>query len=97
MTIGFAFAALLLNTPSAIVLFFLYWYALPGVLALLSAIADWLSNLLDWVNFQSAFSPLLDGTISTGEEWGKIIVSGLLWIVLPLVAGIYRILRAEVK
>jgi ABC-type transport system involved in multi-copper enzyme maturation permease subunit len=97
MSIGFAFGALLLNTPAAIVLFFLYWYLLPGVLAAIGSIRDWIGNLLDWINFQSAVQPLVDGSISTGEEWGKILVSGLIFIVVPLVAGIARILRAEVK
>jgi ABC-type transport system involved in multi-copper enzyme maturation permease subunit len=97
MTIGFAFAALLLNTPAAIVLFFIYWYALPGVLGAIGTISDGLGNALDWINFQSAIGPFVDGTISTGEEWGKIFVSAVLWIGLPLLAGIWRIMRAEVK
>ena len=97
MSIGFAFAALLLNTPLAIVLFFLYWYLLPGILAFIGSINDWLSNAMEWINFQVAFGPFVDGTISTGEEWGKIVVSAIVWIGLPLGFGIWRILRAEVK
>jgi hypothetical protein len=67
------------------------------VLAAIGSIRDWIGNLLDWINFQSAVQPLVDGSIGTGEEWGKILVSGLIFIVVPLVAGIARILRAEVK
>ncbi|GAB3863152.1 hypothetical protein GCM10028801_30100 [Nocardioides maradonensis] len=97
MTIGFAFASLLLNTPAALVLFFLYWYLLPVVLGAVGSISDGLSRAMDWINFQSAVQPFLDGTISTGEEWGKILLSGLIWIGVPLAFGIARILRAEVK
>ena len=97
MSIGFAFAALLLNTPAAIVLFFLYWYLVPGVLAFIGSIKEWLGNAMEWINFQVAFQPFVDGSISTGEEWGKIIVSTVLWVGLPLGFGIWRILRAEVK
>jgi ABC-type transport system involved in multi-copper enzyme maturation permease subunit len=97
MTIGFALGALLLNTPGAIVLFFAYTWVLPGVLAAIGLIKDWIANALEWVNFQLAVQPFVDGSISTGEEWGKILVSGLIWIGIPLGFGIWRILRAEVK
>ncbi|MCL2541118.1 MAG: ABC transporter permease [Nocardioidaceae bacterium] len=97
MTIGFALGALLLNTPAAIVVFFLYWYLLPGVLAAIGAIRPWLAHALEWINFRVAMSPFLDGSIHTGEQWGKILVSAFLWIALPLGFGIWRILRAEVK
>lgn len=97
MTIGFAFAALLLNTPAAIVLFFLYWYLLPVLIAWAGSISDGLGNALEWVNFQVAVGPLTEWEMNTGEEWGKLLVSGLIWIGLPLGFGIARILRAEVK
>lgn len=97
MAIGFAFGALLLNTPGAIVLFFLYWYALPIVLAVVGAVRDWLGDILEWFNFQLALAPLADWDLDTGEEWAKLLVTGVFWIGLPLVGGIMRILRAEVK
>ncbi|KRB77054.1 hypothetical protein ASE01_09845 [Nocardioides sp. Root190] len=97
MTIGFAFAALLLNTPAAIVIFFLYWYLLPVLIAWAGSISDGIENVLEWVNFQIAIGPLADWDMNTGEEWGKLIVSGIIWIGLPLGFGIARILRAEVK
>jgi hypothetical protein len=33
----------------------------------------------------------------TGEEWGHLLVSGALWLGVPLFFGLRRILRAEVK
>lgn len=97
MTIGFAFAALLLNTPAAIVIFFLYWYLLPVLIAWAGTISTGIENALEWVNFQVAVGPLAEWEMNTGEEWGKLLVSGLIWIALPLGFGISRILRAEVK
>ena len=97
MAIGFAFGSLLLNTPAAIVLFFVYWYLLPGLVAWAGTISEGLDNALEWVNFQVAVSPLTEWEMDTGDEWGKLIVSSLLWVVLPLGLGITRILRAEVK
>jgi hypothetical protein len=33
----------------------------------------------------------------TGADWAHFVVSGLLWLVLPLAIGLGRVLRAEVK
>jgi hypothetical protein len=33
----------------------------------------------------------------TGEDWAHLVVSGLIWLVVPFVIGLRRILRAEVK
>lgn len=97
MAIGFAFAALLLNTPAAIVVFFLYWYLLPVVLFGIGSIREGIGDALEWVNFRAALEPLGTWSLDSGEEWAKLLVSGLLWIALPLTLGITRILRAEVK
>lgn len=97
MTIGFAFGALLLNTPGAIVLFFAYWYIVPIILAAVGSIRPWLHDALGWINFRLAMGPVVDGDPLTHPEWGKILLSALIWIVLPLAFGIWRILRAEVK
>lgn len=97
MLIGFALAALLLNTPAAIVIYFGYWYLLPAVLAGLGAIDDTLADLLEWINFRVATFPLIEWEMDTGEEIGKFVVSGTVWMVVPLVLGIVRILRTEVK
>lgn len=97
MLSGFALATLLLNTPGAIVVFFLYRFALPGILAIVAGLVGWFEEFSNWINFQRAQLPLWDLSISGGEEWGQLIVSGLVWLVLPLALGVARILRAEVK
>jgi ABC-type transport system involved in multi-copper enzyme maturation permease subunit len=94
---GFALGALLLSTPAALVVFFVYKWALPGVLFALTSAWDAFEGIGPWVNFQAALLPLGDLSVSTGEEWGHLLVSGTIWLALPLVVGIRRILRAEVK
>ena len=42
---GFALACLLLNTPAAIVVFFVYKWVLPGLLALGAALMAWFNDL----------------------------------------------------
>ncbi len=55
---GFALACLLLNTPAAIVVFFVYRYVLPVLLAIGSALMAWFSHVSPWIDFQSAQSDL---------------------------------------
>ena len=93
---GFALACLLLNTPSAIVAFFAYRYVLPTLLAIGSALMDWFSHFAPWIDFQSASAELYDMPL-TGSQWGHLVVSGIIWLVIPLAIGLWRILRAEVK
>jgi len=97
MVVGFALASLLLNTPGAIVLFFVYWW---GLSLILLAIAGFFPDFIDaipWVNFQVALGPLLEWELDTAEEWGQLFTSGTLWIAIPLGLGLGRILTAEVK
>lgn len=96
MATGFAFGALLLNTPAAIVIYFVYSFVLPGLFQLGTFLMDWFNDLQPWIDFADAQNPLIEGTV-TGEDWAHLAVSGLLWLVLPLVIGVWRIFRAEVK
>jgi hypothetical protein len=93
---GFALAALLLNTPAAIVVFFVYKWVLPGLFALGSALMGWFETLAPWIDFQAAQTAIWDWS-SSAEDWAQLVVSGLLWLGVPLVWGVWRVLRAEVK
>lgn len=93
---GFALATLLLNTPGAIVLFFVYKWVLPGLFALGTALMAWFSDVAPWIDFQAAQQPLFDMSLQ-GDDYAHLFVSGFIWLALPLAIGIWRILRAEVK
>ena len=67
---GFALACLVLNTPAAIVVFFVYKWVLPGLFALGAALMAWFNNLVDWIDFQSAQNLLYDGGMS-GQRLGS--------------------------
>lgn len=94
---GFALATLVLNTPAAIVLFFVYKWVLPGLFALGVALIGWFESVAPWLDFQSAQGDIYEWNLSGTEEWSHLIVSGLIWLGLPLAIGMRRILRAEVK
>lgn len=93
---GFALACLVLNTPAAIVVFFVYKWVLPGLIALGAALMSWFNSLQPWIDFQSDQNLLYDGGLS-GSDWAHLIVSGIIWLVVPLAIGLWRIERAEVK
>jgi ABC-2 type transport system permease protein len=94
---GFALAALLLNTPAALVVFFAYKWVVPGLLIVATNAFDWFEHIGPYVNLLDAQEPLTDLTLNTGEEWAHLLVSAALWLGLPLAIGVRRILRAEVK
>ena len=96
--IGFAIAMLLMNTPAAIVGYFVYTLVLPTVVGILSALVDWFGDLAPWIEFNTAQVPLFTGDNSpSGEEWAQIATSGTIWLIVPLALGIWRLLRSEVK
>jgi ABC-type transport system involved in multi-copper enzyme maturation permease subunit len=92
---GFALACLLLNTPAAIVVYVVYKYVLPVLFALGSLLA-WFRHLAPWIDFQSAQNEAFNLPM-TGTQWVHLAVSGSIWLVVPLVIGLWRIRRAEVK
>jgi ABC-2 type transport system permease protein len=96
MASGFALGALFLNSPAGIVVYFAYSFVLPIPFAIGAALMGWFDSLRPWIDFNFAQTPLIDGTIH-GSDWGHLVTSGLIWLVLPLVIGLWRISRSEVK
>ena len=93
---GFALAALFLNTPAAIVVFFVYKWVLPGLFELGAQLMEWFGDIRPWLDFQSAQETIWDMS-GTAEEWAQLVFAGVLWLGVPLVIGVWRVLRAEVK
>jgi ABC-type transport system involved in multi-copper enzyme maturation permease subunit len=96
MSTGFAFGMLLLNTAAAIVVYFVYSFVLPGLFELGSALMGWFKDIRPWIDFNNAQNPIIEADV-TGREWAQLLTSGLIWLVLPLLIGVWRVLRAEVK
>jgi ABC-2 type transport system permease protein len=96
MASGFALGALFLNSPAGIVFYVVYSFVLSIPFEIAAQLMDWFDNLRPWIDFNYAQSPLIDNTIS-GSEWGHLVTSGFIWLVVPLAIGIWRIRRAEVK
>ncbi|GAA2126036.1 ABC transporter permease [Nocardioides bigeumensis] len=96
--IGFAIATLLMNTPAAIVVYFVYSLVLPIAVGILSELSEGFGDVAPWIDYNTAQTPLFTGDFTpTGEEWAQIAVTGTIWLVIPLTLGILRLLRIEFK
>jgi ABC-2 type transport system permease protein len=87
---GVAFGAALLSSAPAIVLSFvlpLGWAAIGSIHAL--------EPTARWLDSTRSLSPLTEHLLSA-TEWARAGTTLLLWLVLPLVIGMWRILRNEV-
>lgn len=96
MLTGFAFATLLLNTAAAIVVYFAYSFLVPTIFAIAAQFLDWFKDVQPWVDFSQAQAPLFDASMQ-GKDWAHLLVAGVIWVVIPVILGLMRILRAELK
>jgi ABC-2 type transport system permease protein len=96
--IGFAIATLLMNTPGAIVAYFVYTFILPTAVGILSELSEGFDKVAPWIDFNTAQLPLFEGDyVPSGEEWAQLAVTGTIWLIIPLTLGIMRLLRIEFK
>jgi ABC-2 type transport system permease protein len=90
---GLVFGLLLLNTAAAIVTSF----ALPIAFSIITSLVKPFHKVQPWVDPGTSQTPLQNGEHLTGTEWWHVVVTSLIWVVLPFAVGMWRVLRAEVK
>jgi ABC-2 type transport system permease protein len=91
MLIGVAFGAVLLNSAPAIVLY----YLVPIGFGALGAIHA-LEKPMLWIDQSRAMEHITDRFLS-GTEWAHVGTSLALWILVPLLVGLGRIQRSEIR
>ncbi|MFF5177681.1 ABC transporter permease [Micromonospora sp. NPDC000316] len=89
---GAAFGLLLLNPPLTIVGYLL----LPTLWTVLSQLVRPLRGPSGWLDTSQTMEPFFTSDV-TGEQWARLGVSLLLWLVLPLALGMVRTIRREVS
>jgi hypothetical protein len=90
---GVAFGLLILNSPAAIVSFLF----VPLIFSIVTSFWGAVRDAQPWIDLGTASTALFDGGTLTGEQWAQLATSSGIWLFLPLVLGILRVLRAEVK
>jgi ABC-2 type transport system permease protein len=98
LLVGFMLGVLVRASTGAIVAYFILTFLLPTLFGLLASSAQWFRTLQPWVDSQFAQSGLFvfDKSLS-GEQWAQIGVTGLIWLVIPMIVGLRLVMRAEVK
>jgi ABC-2 type transport system permease protein len=97
MAIGFTLGVVLRNSAAAIVGYFVASLVLPGILVLLAQVRDWFSDLQPWIDWNYTQVALFEGGTDTAREWAMLGSTTALWIVLPLILGLWFLRRSEVK
>ena len=90
---GVAFGLALLSVPLAVVAYFV----LPTLYSTVALMVPALQDLGAWVDLTAASTPLMEGMDLTATQWEQLGTSSLLWIGVPLLIGIWRVLTREVK
>lgn len=93
MLLGSAFGLALMNAPVAIVSYFIF----PTLLTVAGFLITSIQEFMSWIDINATLTPLILGVEPTGEEWQKIAVSSVVWIVIPLAIGFWRSVKREVK
>ncbi|KRA29754.1 ABC transporter permease [Nocardioides sp. Root614] len=97
MAIGFTLGVVLRSSAAAIVGYFVVSLVMPGILVLLAEVRDWFADLQPWVDWNTSQVNLFDGATDTAKEWAMLGSTSAIWIVVPLVIGVFFLRRSEVK
>ncbi|MEV4455131.1 ABC transporter permease [Microbispora sp. NPDC049633] len=88
---GLALGTLLLNAPAAIVISL----STPVLWAVVGRLGSVGAGLAEWLDLNTTCAPLVSGDM-TWSEGARLAASAAFWIVLPMAAGLVRVLRREV-
>jgi ABC-2 type transport system permease protein len=95
---GFALGVLIRASTGAIVAYFVLTFLIPTVFGLLASSQQWFHSLQPWVDIQFAQAGLfVFAHALTGQEWAHIAVTGVIWLLVPLLVGLRLVMRSEVK
>ncbi|WP_122816764.1 ABC transporter permease [Nocardioides pantholopis] len=96
---AFGLAMLLLSSPTAIAVFYVVAIMLPFmVYSILYGFFEWARDLIPWIDLSFAFMPFLETSNDlVGVDWARLVVAVTIWVVLPTVLGIRRVLASEPK
>ncbi|BCJ58312.1 ABC transporter permease [Micromonospora endophytica] len=89
--LGAGFGLLLLHTPLAIVTYLV----LPTAWSIVGELVRPLRRTAEWLDTGRTMEPLFTAEMTAGQ-WGRLAVSLLVWLVVPLLAGLARTMRREV-
>ena len=96
LAMGLVCGTLIRSSAGAIVAFFVFSFVIPPLLGLLAMTQDWFHDAQPWVDLDLQLAALLKGSFDA-EQWAQLAATSGLWLVLPLVVGMWTLVRSEVK
>ena len=96
LSIGTMLGMLIRNSPGALVAYFVYALLLPNLTELLATSSPSFRHAQPWVDLNFDQGALFEGTM-TGAKWAHLAVAVTIWLVVPGILGVRRVMRAEVK
>jgi ABC-2 type transport system permease protein len=93
---GFMLGVLIRNSAGAVVAYFVYSFVLPTVFAVFAVNQHWFLAMQPWVDPNYLQDALFNGSLGAGQ-WLQLGVTTLIWLVAPLTAGLWTLLRSEIK
>jgi ABC-2 type transport system permease protein len=87
-----ALGLLLMHSALAIVTYFV----LPTIVGIVVEVVRSLREPSEWFDTTKSFAPLTEGSMDSGD-WARLGVSVAIWVGLPLVLGLLRLRRHELK
>jgi ABC-2 type transport system permease protein len=92
MLMGMALGLALLSSPLAIVMYFV----LPTIVAVLVETIRAIRSAGEWIDTSRTLDALLNNEMA-GGDWPRLAVSMGVWLALPLLIGLVRLRRTELK
>lgn len=96
MLVGFMLGVVIRHSAGAIVAYFVFSFVLPGLSELLASTQEWFTDLQPWVDFTYAQTALFEGSLDS-EQWAHLGVTSMVWLVVPMILGLWALMRSEVK
>ena len=96
---AFGFGLVLLNSAAAVVSYYVVALLLPlMVWGPVYGLVSWGPDVIPWIDIGFATAPLVsDGVPRPDEVYAQVAVTILIWVVVPMVVGLRRALRTELK
>lgn len=96
---AFAFGLVLLNSAAAVAIYYVVALLLPlMVWGPVYGLVSWGPDVIPWIDIGFATAPLTSSDVPRPDEvYAQVAVTIFAWVVVPMVVGLRRALRTELK
>jgi hypothetical protein len=96
LSIGTMLGMLLRSSAGGLVTYFVLVLLVPNLSGLLATSQGWYVDVQPWVDLPFAQTYLFEG-MHTGAQWAHVASTVAIWIVVPGLIGLRRVMRSEFK